>query len=508
MINVSKIKNFINSSKKSAYFGWFVLTLSVILLNEIGTKYPLVSHIALFAEFFICLISFLLGSIEYGFIFFIIFLSNTLEVQYFVTGIREMNGSFYSFAYLPVLKPFTLLILCSFMYMSVYFRKNYVNIGMSQNKPLVFLHRTVCYMSVCGILWMVVLYAVNDNGVMDLTWYVDLALKKIIRLAVTFFTVESCILLLLGRPAFSTMLNNALVGSLFALPIAGFLGAMLGLTGYRGFVTGLSLLPIYSSLGIYLLLFSKYSCFSNQKNKTLFFSLLLVLYFLLYPSQMGGKFVISIAITLLLFLFASKSVAMIFSIMIAFLLFFFSNELLTLFFGNNSFVLQKIEEAKSIFLLAVEGSSGFQQNENVGSRFDEFLNVYYEYVDKPFYFLFGKGAAGTILHHTNFLSWDGEAMFTPDQIASGVFVELHESTNVVFLRYGLIGLLGYGKLIWYLLKAMKCSPWAIFGLTWLVFYLDIFYSMFFGVAALVLALYQLNSRGTYVVQKIDKRINA
>lgn len=501
MIATLKINNLLSSLNKTTYFSWFIIAFFVILFNEVGTKYTSFSMIILFLEYFTCIFLFFIGAVEYGFVLFVLCLSNTLEVQYFVTGIREMNGTFYSFAYLPVLKSFTLLILCFFMYVSIYFRTNYTGVNFSQNRNLAFLHRTICYMVVCGLFWMVFLFVLNDNGIMEQSWYVDLALKKIIRLFVIFLTIESCILLLLGRASFPTLLNDALLGSLFALPIAGFVGAMLGLTGYRGFISGLSILPISSSLGIYLLLFCKYPHFVNEKRKIILFSLLLVMYFILYPSQMGGKFVISCVVTIILFLFATRSFTLLFSIIVAFVLFVFSDEIINLLFGQNSFLLQKIEEAKSLFVLTVEGTNEIEKNTNVGSRFDEFLNVLYEFKNKPYYFLFGKGIAGSTLHYTNFLSWDGEAMFTPGQIASGVFVELHESTNVIFLRYGLIGLFGYGMLIWQLLKAIKKSPWAILGITWLVFYIDIFYSMFFGLVALILALYQSNKSDDYLTMK-------
>ena len=334
------------------------------------------------------------------------------------------------------------------------------------------------------------LYVLNDNAIRDVPWYWSDALKHIERSFILFFMAEAGMLLLVNNGKTYGMLSNMMKGAILSLPIAGFIGVGFGLTGSRGFVGGLSLLPLYSSFGVYLLLFIKYENDVLNKTKIIILTTLLTLYLILFPTQLGGKFVISIIITAYyMFYSRGKKYAAVTTIIAGIaLLVVFESGLLEMIFQNNSYMLTKIIEAKSV--TSFFGGRSVAANENVGFRFDEFANVFQEYLNKPYYMIFGKGIGGTILHHTNTYSWSDAGSFTSQQISSGLFMELHETVNVVFLSYGIVGLIGLGRLVIKLLKSVKFSKWAIIGVTWLVFYFGIYYSMYYGLVAMILAIYE------------------
>ena len=105
------------------------------------------------------------------------------------------------------------------------------------------------------------------------------------------------------------------------------------------------------------------------------------------------------------------------------------------------------------------------------------------------YFLFGKGFAGTTLHHTNLLDWErGGGTFSREQITHGIYYQMHESINLIYLRHGLCGLTFFISMISSLIKHIKCSPWAAIGLIWFVFYWGFGNTLWIGAVAIVLAL--------------------
>ena len=477
---------------------WFLITFAVILINMIGIKYTSIIIVSATIEYIICFVFLSIGAVQKAFLCYIVFLSNSLEVQYFVTGKQTISDAFYSFPYMPIVGVSLLLLLNIFMFFSIYSKSGYKLIKNSGNKAIIFMHKSLLYMLLFGVLWNILLYLLNDNNVFGQAWYLILAMKKIVRFIIIFLTAESSIMLLLQNSCFYNVLNSVMKSSLFALPIAGFCGAIFGFTGHRGVLKGLSLLPIYSSMGIYLMLFYMYENRISKIIESFIFAILLTAYLLIFPTQLGGKFFLSLFITFFMMFYGRankhKFVIVLLFVLICILLWNF--DIITSILKNSYYLSSKLDQAIGMFSIIENKNTAIEieQNSNVLFRLDEFVNVIVEYSKKPYLFLFGKGIAGTTLHHTSTFSWSASTSFTSNQIAAGIYVELHESINAIFLKYGAIGMFGLGYLILLLLRKIKTSPWAIFGLTWLIFYFEIYYSMLFGLIAMTVALYQSNSR--------------
>ena len=123
-------------------------------------------------------------------------------------------------------------------------------------------------------------------------------------------------------------------------------------------------------------------------------------------------------------------------------------------------------------------------------RLDELMNIGIEYLNKPLYFIFGKGLGGTTLHYTNFenLDWLGEASFTKEQRVNGFFYQMHETMGILFLRHGFLGIIFMFIVVKMLFKRLSKTPWAIIGLLWFIFFWGWSVSFRLGALALILAI--------------------
>lgn len=157
----------------------------------------------------------------------------------------------------------------------------------------------------------------------------------------------------------------------------------------------------------------------------------------------------------------------------------------------NSFISEtentKLLEFSSMFVAA---NSGDLDDMNDSSRFRiiEFLNVTDQYVKEPFFALAGRGYGGSI-HSNGFFTVRSESGFTDDQYDSDRFYRLHESMNVIYLKFGIIGLLFFIVILIKLVKGVKYSPWCFIGVIWLLFFWGYENSLLFiGLPAMVFGL--------------------
>ena len=151
----------------------------------------------------------------------------------------------------------------------------------------------------------------------------------------------------------------------------------------------------------------------------------------------------------------------------------------------------KLLEFVSLFAAADSG-----EIDDMGSssqfRFLEFINVTEQYIEQPYFALTGRGYGGSI--HSNGYFWDrSESGFSEDQYNSDKFYTLHESMNVIFLKFGLIGLLLFILILFKLLRGIKYSPWCYVGLIWLFFFWGYQNSLLFvGLPAMVFGILYTN----------------
>jgi hypothetical protein len=137
-------------------------------------------------------------------------------------------------------------------------------------------------------------------------------------------------------------------------------------------------------------------------------------------------------------------------------------------------------------------------------RFDELHNIYIEYIQKPFFAVFGKGYGGTVFHHTDLLSWEtAKGAFSQAEIKMKAYHSMHETLAQVFLTHGIVGIYFIFSLLYRLFKSYEYSGWAIMGLLFIFFYWNYGMSFSIGTVAVVLSLHQLDN---YRVSKWQQSI--
>lgn len=128
-------------------------------------------------------------------------------------------------------------------------------------------------------------------------------------------------------------------------------------------------------------------------------------------------------------------------------------------------------------------------------RVIQFINIGIEYLNKPWFAVFGKGYMGTFRDHIyGFASIQNDlGAFSLDQWNHGAFYRPHETLNVIFLYHGLVGLLFYVYSALFIFKNSEKSQWLLIGGVWfLLFYGYSITLSAFGITSLLLGLYEVD----------------
>ena len=164
----------------------------------------------------------------------------------------------------------------------------------------------------------------------------------------------------------------------------------------------------------------------------------------------------------------------------------------------NSFITDtkntKLLEFVSMFEAANSGDLD-DMDESSRFRIIEFLNVTDQYMQEPFFALAGRGYGGSI-HANGFFIVRSESGFTDDQYDSDKFYRLHESMNVIYLKFGLIGLFFFISILIKLVKGVKYSPWCFLGAIWFFFFWGYENALLFiGLPAMIYGFICANQKG-------------
>lgn len=166
--------------------------------------------------------------------------------------------------------------------------------------------------------------------------------------------------------------------------------------------------------------------------------------------------------------------------------------ILPLFYSNYLFDL-KIKQVFSV--LNIFSTNWFQSMAmSPKIRIIEFQSIFYEYLSKPIFAVFGKGYLGTTIDHKNliFSNVPSENVFvTAAEWSNGIFYNFHEAA-LIFLKFGYFGLF---FLFFTTLKGIKSfikskSPYILIGVLWFTFFYGYSYVLsIFGFCALIYGFY-------------------
>jgi len=231
---------------------------------------------------------------------------------------------------------------------------------------------------------------------------------------------------------------------LLLLLISPICSLFLMLFNFNSFYGGVTTIPVNS-----LFLFVPFILFSKYKlNKPLYF-LSLFSFSIVSLFSTGGKGVVFILLIILLIIFLKikslkRKFTFTFILIFSYLLIFNGPSLDKLYLPNNSGYLAVHKFNQFITIFDAESNL-----ENVSTsprvRIAETLNISYLYLNSPFKFLFGTGFGGYFEDYLGLFKLIdlSKGSFSNEQIISGKFYRPHDSLPVIFLLYGLPGLVFY-----------------------------------------------------------------
>lgn len=164
----------------------------------------------------------------------------------------------------------------------------------------------------------------------------------------------------------------------------------------------------------------------------------------------------------------------------------FSSKIIS--FVNNS-ENGKLLEFVSLFEGAQSGNLD-DVDDSAQFRFLEFITISDYYRNHPQFLLLGKGIGGGV-PNIGFFEYS-ETAFSDDQYKINRFSVMHESLNVIYLKYGLIGLIFFSCVLLSGFKRIKYDSLFYIGIIWLFFYWS--YSvnlLFLGLPAFAIAYQKL-----------------
>jgi hypothetical protein len=128
------------------------------------------------------------------------------------------------------------------------------------------------------------------------------------------------------------------------------------------------------------------------------------------------------------------------------------------------------------------------------TRIVEFINIGNEYLNKPWFFLFGKGYMGTITDHVGMLGNSFSLTgYSLQQWVNGTFYGVHETLNVLFLYNGLFGLGCYLYMLILIFSNLTKSPWILIGGFWFLMVYGFSITMTaFGITALLVGYIEID----------------
>ena len=127
-------------------------------------------------------------------------------------------------------------------------------------------------------------------------------------------------------------------------------------------------------------------------------------------------------------------------------------------------------------------------------RIAEIINIFMEYIKKPWLIFWGKGYMGSTPDYTNTYHMVVNSFsFSALEHHMGIFYSVHESFNSLWLYNGIIGLVFYIDILIKVIKNVKKTPFILIGGFWFLMVYGYSVTMsVFGIAALIVGLYDIN----------------
>lgn len=489
-------------SKRELYSGVEVLVIALLFyLNVLATRYSVLGLLICIVGTILIYNFLFLRKVTESYLVYLTFLTATIEVQDFVYGYDAANigivNNFLIFPKLNLIPIFGYNILIWFFLLLKCKSTFFCNL--KKNNKTYFIYKWSWIIFISGIFATLFSMLMNDNGIIDLPWYFSKLKSEFFKIAMVFFTFQINVLLLIEYKDYFEQLKHFAKCLFVGMAIASLWSALAGFHGYYGERSDILLLSLFSFFSVLQFTFIMYEKKASRKIIFLLSGLLSLFVMFKFSSPLGGKWLLVVMVVPLVLvwrnLFIKSPWKYISIYILCFLLFFFIMNLQELVKTNTllEYKYQQAIETISIF------SPDWYENLSSSPKFriDEFLNICIEYIKKPIFLLFGKGFAGSVTQHTSVLNWGNPGAFTVEQVEAGIYINLHESINLLFLRHGLLGIYYFIMVIWNGIKCLAKSQWIIIGLIWWVFYYGCYNTLLLGAVILVLGFFECDSHKYY-----------
>lgn len=471
--------------------GIIVICILLLVGSCYASQNTFIAEIIAFIEVFLVILLVAMKKMNLALIAHNFFLACSIEVSTFVYNEQKM---LYSYAYLPYVHrygPFAMEI--SMLIALIIYDRGKIKIKWKE-KTNGWLSKFVKYITILiinGFAMSIVTTLLNDNHVNSLVWYFDSYLRESIYWIILLIDVLLVYLRLVNNIEFAEKLRIGLISLFTAVPFASFLSMVLGFHGNYSYHTNVLLMPLISFYTVGVAIFSLYE---NYKSVLFYFcAILMFIIQMLMASPLLGKwiiFTISIMFFFLWNMLSRKQFVKFIGITLVLLLAF-------VFLGNyvlnsNEFLRNKFDQVIGIFRFDSSWISNMSSSPSI--RIEEFLNIGVELMHKPWFLLFGKGIGGTTRHWLNWNSWNIVSAFSVEQFSSGIFMEMHETLNVIFLKFGILGFIFFIWTIACSIRSISKSPWVFLGLFWFIFFINSYISLYIMVPAFMLGMFESDGK--------------
>ena len=416
-----------------------------------------------------------------------VFLACSIEVSTFVYSDYTMM---YSYAYLPYVHRYGPLFIEIGLLVLLLIQQNCRIMITRTSETKGWMGRFVRYITfliLIGFLVSIIMLAFNDNRINSLSWYGDSYLREMTYWLILIIDIWLIYNRFTNSPSFPETLKNSLLTLFIAIPFASILSILLGFHGTYSYHITVLLMPLVSFYAIGIAVFPSY-----KEYRSLLFYICAGIMLgaqLIMTTPLLGKWVLFIIAIVVVILWNNLSRKKFFrflgiAIILVIAFVYIGNTILE----HNEILRYKFEQVMGS--LSLGGSWLNNMSASPSIRIEEFINAGVEYVHKPWLFLFGKGIGGTTAHWLRWNNWNIASAFTMEEFSSGVFIGMHESVNILFLKYGLVGIIFF---IWMVVKCIKNiskSPWIFLGLFWFVFFINAYISLYVMVPVLMLGMYE------------------
>ena len=333
----------------------------------------------------------------------------------------------------------------------------------------------------------------NTNGILQSEIFLTYFRRDILRYVSMLLISLYLFYFLQNDDTFSQDLERLL----FVLLVSAF-PVMLTLAGshINGYYGSYAVIPIgyYTFFGVYLVLFPFYD---NQKYRylCLMCGTGIILLTLKYPSPFGGKWwllIMSLPVAII-YLFPSQSVKKKITILLLTIIAMIAG-------GTMIGYLIKVSSGQSIYklydalgVLKIWEEDWYYRLQNSPRyRIDEFVNVFLNIKERLSSLIFGNGFGGNIKKVIGLSDWSSITAFSAGEVSEGLYFNMHETINTILMKFGLVGIFFYFKIILRVLKKAMRSFWLIPGGVWFLFFFQSYNSLWFGLCCLILGFYQMD----------------